>query len=288
MERNKDYSYLLTGAIQVGCQGHIDFSHENERLIFLSSYDNIEVIPLLHRNTTSFIGMKNRNTFLATRVVDGRFIGLGNKGKLYSWDLITGKLLPSKEAPRITCPGKQIVEPNAYDLKKYKDYELYTWVDEDEGISDSTYKKEWYKKILLKKKDFIQDFDYKNFHGHGGIDEEIENQVSYNQRIEKKFFEFKVIEIVSDCEIVEHLTFIHPIYPDTVQFLYFSDDLKYLYERQKYERHFLYQIEPTGVSNIVNYKYIHRFHHIPVDLLNVTQYPFIFSPNFTRYLDCDP
>ena len=67
IEKKKDYSYLLTSSMQVGCQGHIDFSHENERIIFLTSYENIEVIPLLHRNTSSFIGMKPRSNYLATR-----------------------------------------------------------------------------------------------------------------------------------------------------------------------------------------------------------------------------
>jgi hypothetical protein len=67
----------------------------------MSSYDSIEVIPLLHRNTMSFIGMKNRKEFLATKVVDGKFIALSNKGKLYTWDFITGKLLAdlNKGAP---------------------------------------------------------------------------------------------------------------------------------------------------------------------------------------------
>jgi len=48
---------------------------------------------MLHRNTSTFIGMKKRQDFIATRVIDGKFLALSNKGKLYSWDLITGKLL---------------------------------------------------------------------------------------------------------------------------------------------------------------------------------------------------
>ena len=48
---------------------------------------------MLHRNTSTFIGMKKRQDYIASRVIDGKFIALSNKGKLYSWDLITGKLL---------------------------------------------------------------------------------------------------------------------------------------------------------------------------------------------------
>jgi hypothetical protein len=42
--------------------------------------------------------MKDRSTFLATRVIDGKFIALSNKGKLSSWDMINGKPLPNKGA----------------------------------------------------------------------------------------------------------------------------------------------------------------------------------------------
>ena len=98
-----------------------------------------------------------------------------------------------------------------------------------------------------------------------------------------------IVEIVSGDEIVEHLSFIHPVYPGIMQFIYFSDDLKYLYERLKYERHFLYERQYTSLnqSNNVEWNYIHRFHHLPIDLLNATQFPYIFTPNFTKYLDVD-
>lgn len=56
----------------------------------------------------SFIGMKERNSYLATKVIDGRFIALSNKGKLYSWDLITGKLI--------------VNEKTASSYKQFRDY----------------------------------------------------------------------------------------------------------------------------------------------------------------------
>ncbi len=54
--KNDDLSYLLK-SIEVGCQGHIDFSNSNQRLVYLSSYEKLEVVPVLHRNTIAFIGM---------------------------------------------------------------------------------------------------------------------------------------------------------------------------------------------------------------------------------------
>lgn len=52
-------SYHLQG-VQVGCQGLIDFSHQNQRLVYQSSYNSIEVVPVLHRNTIAFVGMSER------------------------------------------------------------------------------------------------------------------------------------------------------------------------------------------------------------------------------------
>ena len=62
----KDYSYPLSNA-QVGCQRFIDYSYSNERLVFLSSYESIELVPILHRNTLSFIGMRKRHAYIAKR-----------------------------------------------------------------------------------------------------------------------------------------------------------------------------------------------------------------------------
>jgi hypothetical protein len=140
--QNKDYSYLLTDTIQVTCQGQIDFSKENERITFLASYEKIGVTPLIHRNTMSFMGMKKRENYIVTKVIKGKFVALSNKGKLYAWDLITGKLVLGNKA-------------NVY--KQYKDYDIYCWMDVDEDCEDLVYSKEWFSKILLIKKTPLPD-----------------------------------------------------------------------------------------------------------------------------------
>jgi len=78
--------------VQVGCQGLIDFSHSNQRLVFLSSFDNIEVIPVLHRNTISFIGMEKRDKYLAARVLEDKFVTLDKHNVLRTWGVLTGKI----------------------------------------------------------------------------------------------------------------------------------------------------------------------------------------------------
>lgn len=106
----------------------------------------------------------------------------------------------------------------------------------------------------------------------------------------KEFFEFKLIEIDSDTTVKEHMSFVHCVQPGYVQFMYFSEDLKYLYERQKFESHFLYERVNIGqetATNEVMWKPIHRFKKLPFELLNLTDYPYIFSPSFKRYIDLD-
>lgn len=102
-------------------------------------------------------------------------------------------------------------QAKAPSYKQYKDFELYSWTDEDAGKTDTVYKKEWYTKILLKKKTPISNFDEKNYHGHGGSEDHIENQVTYNHSIKKEFYEFRLIEIDSESSVKEHFSFVHCI-----------------------------------------------------------------------------
>jgi hypothetical protein len=156
----------------------------------------------------------------------GRFVALSNKGKLYSWDVITGKPI----ADDVKAPS----------YKQYKDFEIYTWKDADTEKEDTVYKKEWYSKILLRSKEPLKNVDESQYHGHGGSEEHLDHQETYHHSIKKEFYQFKVIEIISPTEVKEHLSFVHCIQPNSMNYIYFSSDLKYMYERLKFERHFLY------------------------------------------------
>lgn len=83
VQKDEDHFLMLTNNLQVGCQGLIDYSESNERMVFLTSYDKITVIPMLHRNTTSFIGMKERRHYLATRIVLGQFVAISCEGTIH-------------------------------------------------------------------------------------------------------------------------------------------------------------------------------------------------------------
>ena len=92
LSKQTDRSYFLRSA-EVGIQGHIDYSRANERIVYMSSFNELTIIPVPHRNTISFIGMEPRVKYLATRVLGDKFIALHANGSLYTYSILSGKLL---------------------------------------------------------------------------------------------------------------------------------------------------------------------------------------------------
>jgi hypothetical protein len=77
-----------------------------------------------------------------------------------------------------------------------------------------------------------------------------------------------------------------PFYQGTIQYIDFSDNLRYMYQRLINARQFLY--EKVELENgMVDWKMIHRFINGPNDLMFDFRTPFVFSPDFTMYLDVD-
>jgi hypothetical protein len=52
--------YSLKDAI-VGVNRHIDFCHISQRISFLKDFSNIKMVPVPHRNTINFLGMRPKN-----------------------------------------------------------------------------------------------------------------------------------------------------------------------------------------------------------------------------------
>lgn len=91
VSKGQDLSYQLS-KVQVGCQPLIDFSMKNQRFVFQSSFDKIEVLPVLHRNALYFMGMGERDQYLATKIIDDKFIALDKANHLTTWNTLTGKV----------------------------------------------------------------------------------------------------------------------------------------------------------------------------------------------------
>lgn len=77
ISKDEDYSYLLTQNDQIGqLQSFIDFSFINQRLIYISSYLSLVVVPILHRNSIAYIGMDPRSKYLAVRQLGDKVAAL--------------------------------------------------------------------------------------------------------------------------------------------------------------------------------------------------------------------
>ena len=204
--------------------------------MFLSSYDNIEVVPVLHRNTVAFIGMEKRSNYLAARVIDDKFVTLDKKNHLRTWGVLTGK---------IRMEWNLSANKTGQD---YSEYEIYK-CNED----NFTYCREWYNKILIRSKEPINDYDENNFFNPELTKGFIKSQISYVKKAEKNFYEWKLIEIINEREVKEHFSYIHPFYEDrAVQNIFFSQDTEYMYEHLVNQRYFLYK-KVQGQNNRVTW-----------------------------------
>ena len=110
----------------------IDFSVVNQRFVYQSSFDNLEVLPVLHRNSIFFMGMHERDFYLTTRVIDDKFIALDRTNQMTTWNIVTGKV-------DFQWPRRSINEDN-----DYSGFDIYKY-----GANDHAYEREWYSKTLL-------------------------------------------------------------------------------------------------------------------------------------------
>ena len=93
---------------------------------------------------------------------------------------------------------------------------------------------EWYqnKMLLIDKKNHIE-VDQSEFYGDR-LKSELGVNSSYVSTIQKKFYRFRVIQIMETNEVFEHFSFTHPYYgDDKFQRIFFSEDLDYMLERQE-------------------------------------------------------
>lgn len=72
--------------------------------------------------------------------------------------------------------------------------------------------------------------------------------------------------------------------------MFFNESKDYMLEILLNARAFLYKKvnnRDKEHPNRVKWELVHRFTQFPIDLLSCTQYPYIFSPDFSMYLDAD-
>jgi hypothetical protein len=135
VETKQCNSYLLQ-KVQVGLSSYFDYSIQNSRLSYINSFDNINVIPPLHRNSFPIMGLSKKYKIIETRLMGNNFTILNNKNTLITWNILSGKT-----TEKYKIPGAD-----------YADYSVY-YDNDSEEISEHVYLTGGYNKTLIIKKD---------------------------------------------------------------------------------------------------------------------------------------
>ena len=85
-------------------------------------------MPLVHRNSLSFIGMGSKQGYLVWLECEGEFTALDRAGVLHTWSTVTGMKLRARPGavgrPDVACAFAQ-APGGAQAVAVLADYELY-------------------------------------------------------------------------------------------------------------------------------------------------------------------
>jgi hypothetical protein len=115
----------------------------------------------------------------------------------------------------------------------------------------------------------------------------LEGNTAFMNMVGKTYHRFKLLEIISPNEIKTHFSFIHPLYDDGYQRIYFSENLEHMLERLMNQRCFLYKRDSIDENGETKWKIIKRIKNFPKDISECTYNNFLFSPDLMFYLDYD-
>lgn len=141
--------------------------------------------------------------------------------------------------------------------------------------------------MLLVKKERELDFDEHSFYKNDINFTPASNQLSFAQTCGKEFREFRLVEIVSDVEVREHLVFVHPFYLRERQRIYFDSKNQFMLEKHGHPRVFLYEKEENKMKRTIKWKCLRRFTKFPEELENESGFLRCMSPTFHQFIDID-
>lgn len=153
---------------------------------------------MLHRNTIAFVGMSDREEYLATKVINDRFLALDKSNYLTSWDIVTGKLSQGIKPCNIS-EGKE--------KQDYSSFEIYSY-----SSKNHAYRQDWANRVLLRSKEPVNDdkIDWKQYFDASMVKANTKKQKSFIESLSKQFYEFKYVEIMDEKNVKEHFSFIYP------------------------------------------------------------------------------
>eukprot|EP00347_Sterkiella_histriomuscorum_P021861 403332513 len=249
-----------------GPQSFIDYSEDNERLTYLKSYEQANIIPILHRSTINFMGMLPRQNYLAVKKIKNQFLALDKHNRITVWNVLTGKLIKEIQLEQ-----------------DYSGYEIF-----GTNNFDMTYQREWYQpRTLIVQLQNTHDVFQHSQTQFARISNEIKSGLAfvYNENI--NFNTFKLIEIENENSVIEHCHFIHQNYIDKFQKILISDDNELMIEILVNLRVNVYQSRQSKGGAPLKWMLQKRFQDFPHDLSEISECLFMFSPNLQRYINFD-
>jgi len=77
----------------VGKLTYLSYFRNDERLAYMSDYESVKIIPILHRNSISFFGIKKKENYLLFRKHADKLMALDYDNVISTYSIATGKIL---------------------------------------------------------------------------------------------------------------------------------------------------------------------------------------------------
>lgn len=210
----------------VGQMTNLSYYRSDERIGYMTDFESVKIVPVLHRNTIAFFGIKRKSNYVCFRKHADKLNCLDTDNIITTYSIATGKILKRVKLKKpVISPTHKI------------------WAS-DSG--DSTYMRSYYYPRVLVYDTTPVEMDEEKFYEER-LKCDLDNCTPYTSMLEKKFHKFTVLEILNEAEVKVCFSFVHPIIStEPFQRIYISDDLEYVLERLQNQRVFLYRRVQMG------------------------------------------
>jgi len=77
----------------VGKLTFLSYFRNDERMAYMSDYESVKIIPVLHRNSISFFGIRKKENYILFKKHSDKLIALDYDNVLSTYSIATGKIL---------------------------------------------------------------------------------------------------------------------------------------------------------------------------------------------------
>lgn len=91
-KEDDDQTFKMKRAL-VGKSNYLSYYRSDERLAYMTDYESVKIIPVLHRNTIALFGINKMTNYICFYKNGDRLIALDYNNVLTTYSLSTGKVL---------------------------------------------------------------------------------------------------------------------------------------------------------------------------------------------------